>query len=125
MFKTLQKAAHRICTAFGVSTKNYGDEREIPLQGLGQRNDCGLAGWAIISTPIINLMRVAEFGATFLTAILVLLVAFICYAFVDNTDVVHTSPDVYMTEEEVLRQMQCVIHHWEGGLRATGGAIVP
>jgi ribonuclease HI len=125
MFKCLQQAAHRIRTAFGVSKKKYGDDREIPLQGLGQGNGCGPAGWAIISTPIINMMRVAGFGATFLTAISVSLVVFVCYAFVDDTDVVHTAQDVHTTGEDILLQMQDVIDHWEGGLRATGGAIVP
>ncbi len=125
MFISLQKAAHRIRTAFGVSEKKYGDDRDIPLQGLGQGNGCGPAGWAIVSTPIINLMRAAGFGATFLTAISVSLVAFVCYAFVDDTDVVHTAQDVNTTGEEIMRQMQTVIDHWEGGLRATGGAIVP
>ena len=125
MFISLQKAAHRIRTAFGVSEKKYGDDRDIPLQGLGQGNGCGPAGWAIVSTPIINLMRAAGFGATFLTAISVSLVAFVCYAFVDDTDIVHTAQDVYTTGEDIMRQMQTVIDHWEGGLRATGGAIVP
>ena len=31
MFKSIQKAAHQICTAFGVSTKKYGDDQERPL----------------------------------------------------------------------------------------------
>jgi hypothetical protein len=116
MLKSLQKVANQIRTAFGVSTKQYENKREIPLQGVGPGNGCVLAGWAIISTPIINLMRAAGFGATFLTAISVSLVAFVCYAFVDDTDIVHTAPYVYMTGEELLRQMQCVIDHWEGGL---------
>jgi hypothetical protein len=125
MFKCLEQAAHRICTASGVSEKKYGDNREVPLQGLGQRNGCGPAGWAIISTPIINMMRVAGFGATFLTAISVSLVVFVCYAFVDDTDVVHTAQDVHAKGKEIIQQMQNVIDRWEGGLRATGGAIVP
>jgi endonuclease/exonuclease/phosphatase family metal-dependent hydrolase len=125
MFKSLQMAAHRIKTAFGVSEKSYGSDRIEPLQGLGQGNGCGPAGWAIVSTPIINMMRVLGFGATFLTAISVTLVAFVCYAFVDDTDVVHTAQDVNTSGIEILHQMQTVIDHWEGGLRATGGAIVP
>ena len=70
------------------------------------------------------MMRVAGFGATFLTAISVSLVVFVCYAFVDDTDVVHTAQDVNTNGEEILKQMQYVIDHWEGGLRATCGAIV-
>jgi hypothetical protein len=70
-------------------------------------------------------MRATGFGVTFLTAISVSLVAFVCYVFVDNTDLVHTAQYVYMTGEEVLQQMQRVINHWEGGLRATGSAKDP
>jgi len=70
------------------------------------------------------MMQVAGFGATFLTAILVSLVVFVCYAFVDDTNVVHTAQDVNTDGKEILKQMQLVIDHWEGGLQATGGAIV-
>lgn len=125
MFLALQKAAHRIRTAFGVSVKKYGHDREEPLQGLGQGNGCGPAGWAVVSTPIINMMRVAGFGATFFSAMSVTLIAFVCYAFVDDTDVVHTAQDVFTTGKTIMVEMQTVIDHWEGGLRATGGAIVP
>ncbi len=125
MFLALQKAAHRIRTAFGVSDKKYGDDLKEPLQGLGQGNGCGPAGWAIVSTPIINMMRALGFGATFFTAMSVQLITFVCYAFVDDTDVVHTAQDVNTTGQDILIQMQQVIDHWEGGLRATGGAIVP
>jgi hypothetical protein len=89
---------------------------ETFLQGLGQGNGCRPTGWAIVSTPIINMMRVLGFGATFLTAMSMMLVAFVCYAFVDNTDVVHTVQDVHTTGEEILQQMQTVINHWKGGL---------
>jgi hypothetical protein len=125
IFLSLQKAAHRIRTAFGVSDKKYDDDLEEPLQGLGQGNGCGPAGWAIVSTPIINMMRVLGFGATFFTAMSVQLVTFVCYTFVDDTDVVHTAQDFNTKGEDILAQMQQVIDHWEGGLQATGGEIVP
>jgi hypothetical protein len=44
---------------------------------------------------------------------------------VDDTDVVHTAQDVNTTEITIMKEMQNVIDHWEEGLRATGGAIVP
>jgi hypothetical protein len=62
MFSTLQKASHKIRTAFGVSDKTYGHGREPPLQGFGQGNGCGPSGWAVISTPLINLVSTAGFG---------------------------------------------------------------
>ena len=62
MFTTLQMASHKIRTAFGVSDKTYGPNRDPPLQGIGQGNGAGPAGWAVISTPLINMMRTAGFG---------------------------------------------------------------
>jgi hypothetical protein len=125
MFWTLQKAVHKIRTAFGVSTKTHGGKRDPPYQGLGQGNGCGPAGWALVSTPLINMMKTAGFGFSILTAMTLVSVAFICYAFVDDTDVVHVGRDVNTTGEEILLQMQDVVDHWEGGMKATGGALVP
>ena len=51
--------------------------------------------------------------------------SFVCFAFVDDTDVVHTAKDVDTTGETVAQEMQQAIDHWEGGLKATGGALVP
>ncbi len=116
MFGALQNAAHKICTAYGTSTQTHGQGRTPPYQGLGQSNGCGPAGWAAVSTPIINMMRTAGYGFQMITALLVTLIAFVCYAFVDDTDVVHTAKDVNTTGEEILKEMQEVVDHWEGGL---------
>jgi hypothetical protein len=71
------------------------------------------------------MMRAIGFGATLLLAMAVTLLMFICYAFVNNTDVLHTAQDVHTTGTTIMKEMQTVIDRWEGGLRATGGAIVP
>jgi hypothetical protein len=125
MFSTLQKAAHKIRTAYGVSKCFYGRNREPPLQTFGQGNGCGPAGWAVISTPIINMMKTAGFRFSLLAALSITYVSFVCYAFVDDTDVVRTAKDVNIPGSVVLTEMQDAIDHWEGGLRATGGALVP
>ena len=52
------------------------------------------------------------------------LVSFVCYAFVDDTDVVHAK-DTHTSGQEILKEMQAVVDHCEGGVRATGGALVP
>jgi hypothetical protein len=44
------------------------------------------------------------------------LMTFVCYAFVDDTDFVHTAQDVNTKGEDILTQMQQVIDYWEGGL---------
>jgi hypothetical protein len=50
MFETLQKAEHRVRTAYSLSEKMYGKNLEIPYQGVGQRNGAGPAIWAVISS---------------------------------------------------------------------------
>ncbi len=77
MFATLQSASHKIRTAYGVSDKTYGPGREPPLQGIGQGSGAGPAGWAVISTPLINMMRTAGFGFSLFTAITVSAVSFV------------------------------------------------
>jgi hypothetical protein len=123
MFSTLQQSNHRIRTAFGISRRKYGKGRLPPLQGIGQGNGAAPPGWVVISTPLINMMKTAGFGLQLLTCLSCLLISFICYAFVDDTDLVHTTASVDTTGDTVLSEMQKFVTHWEGGLRATGGAL--
>ena len=54
---------------------------------------------------------------------------FVCYAFVDDTDLVHASDRDAPTDDlgmtDLVTEMQAVVDTWEGGLRASGGALVP
>ena len=50
--------------------------------------------------------------------------SFVCYAFVDDTDLVHAS-DHDIGLDGLVDEMQSVVDTWEGGLRASGGALVP
>lgn len=123
LLQTLQRATHKIRTAYGVSQMHYGGDRDPPIQGLGQGNGAAPTGWAVISTPLINMMRTAGFGLQLLTCLSTVLISFLCYAFVDDTDLVHTGVSVNTSGPEVLRDMRRFVQHWEGGLRATGGAL--
>jgi hypothetical protein len=71
------------------------------------------------------MMKAAGFGFSILTDLTLACVSFICYAFIDDTDVVHIGRDVNVSEEEILLQMQDVVDYWEGGLQAAGRALVP
>jgi hypothetical protein len=124
MFQCLQQAEQKICTAYGNSTTTYGGNRQVPLQGSGQGNGCGPATYVAISAIIIAMMKSEGFGAKFLTAMSLLMIHFVCYVFVDDSNVVHTGTTLDSTGKEVATTMQQVVDHWEGGLRATGGAIV-
>jgi hypothetical protein len=125
MFKTLQKAEHRITTAYGISAKTYGKNLAIPYQGVGQGNGAGPAIWAVVSTVIINMMTTAGHGFHILSAISTTLITMVCYAFVDDADVIQATCDVNQNGEAVVPQIQRSVDRWEGGLRATGWALVP
>jgi hypothetical protein len=125
MFLTLQHSSHVISTAFGISHESYGKDRDIPLQGVCQGNGPGPAIWAVISTVIINMMHTAGHGIHNISALSGLLNSFVCYAFVDDTNMVHASSSPLVSGEDVLTDMQTAVNRWEGGIRATGGAIVP
>ena len=122
MFSTLQQASHRIRTAYGDSDRSFG-RRPTPLQGVGQGNGCGPTCWAMVSTPLIAMMRTANFGFKLVSALSLMAIHLVCYAFVDDTDVVHTCSNPNATSDQLTQEMQDVVDHWEGGLRATGGGL--
>jgi hypothetical protein len=71
------------------------------------------------------MVRAAGYGATFVSAISCAIVSFVCYAFVDDTDLVHTRHGDDIAGADLIPEMQDVLDHWEGGLRTSGGALVP
>jgi hypothetical protein len=126
MLSTLQKAVHHVKTAYGVSERHYGGATcDVPLQGMGQGNGDGPAGWAAVSAPLIQLMVREGFGFSVSTALSNTPIKFACYSFVDDTDLPQTAPDVNTSGLDTLPTIQAGVDMWEGGLRATGGALVP
>jgi hypothetical protein len=126
MVLTLQFARHRIRTAFGISEDFFGGpDRDVPLQGLGQGNGAGPTGWVAVSTPLINMLKTAGFGVQIFSAITKTALRFLGFSFVDDTDVVHTAPSVNTPDEDVFPLMMELFTHWEGGVKATGGALRP
>jgi hypothetical protein len=125
MFLTIQKAWHHIATAYGESTSRYGGDRDTPLQGAGQGNGGGPTIWAVISAVLIAVMRRYGHGISIISPLTFVALYVVCFAFVDDTDVVHGARDVATPGEDVLPEMQDVVNRWEGSVRATGGALVP
>jgi hypothetical protein len=111
-----------VCTNFGDSDTSYA-WLEIPFQGVYQGNGAGPGIWMLVSIPIINMLKAQGFGFKIINAMSKETFSFVCYAFVDDTDLVHSSPDLEV--REMMSEMQVVIDTWEGGLRASGGALVP
>jgi hypothetical protein len=125
MFKVLQEASYKIRTAYGNSTKTCSSPRLIPFQGAGQGNGAGPAIWVAISAVIIQMLCTAGFGLSINSTISGTLMAIACFAFVDDTDVIHSSDDVNTPGETIAAEMQDIVDLWEGGIQATSGALEP
>jgi hypothetical protein len=125
MFGTLAKVKHYIRTTYGDSSNAYSCI-EVPFQGVYQGNGAGPGIWLLVSIPIINMLKSAGFGFTVRTVISGDEFSFVCYTFVDDSDVVHSSDgDNDSDTSDLVAEMQEVVDTWEGGLRASGGALVP
>jgi hypothetical protein len=125
MLKSIQQAWHYIATAYGESKQRYGGFRWPPLQGVGQGNGAGPMIWAVISAVLIAIMKRHGHGISILTPLTLTAIYLVCFAFVDDTDVVHGGKNTKTKGEEVIPEMQEVVDRWEGSIRATGGALVP
>jgi hypothetical protein len=123
MLGTLQQMQHHIKTAFGISKDSYGCV-QIPLQGVLQGNGAGPAIWMLISIPLINMLKTQGFGFKSTNILNGEAYQFACYTYVDDTDLIHIG-DNQSEPQQVFDEMQRMLNHWEGGLRATGGALVP
>lgn len=125
MFDTIQNLRHHVRSKYGDSTTAYSaNNGPIPIQGLGQGNGAGPTIWALISTPILNLLRTHGFGNKITSCISGSNLHFVGYCFVDDTDLVEF-PSSPIPAVNVAARMQESIAAWEAGIRATGGAIVP
>lgn len=127
MFTSIQHMKHHTRTSFGDSVFTYSAEgRLIPFQGVLQGNAAAPIIWVVVSTPLLNMLRTAGNGAHFISAISSQPTTVIAFAFVDDTDLPGADfRDANITSEEVMAQLQDSIDRWEGGLKATGGAIAP
>ncbi len=82
LFSTLQEACYQVRTGYGDSDKSYRGSKWItPMPGIEQGNGAGPAIWAILSTPILNILRTKGFGCSFFRPISKESTSFVGYAF--------------------------------------------
>ena len=60
-------------------------------QCLGKGNGSGPSTWVVISVVKIYILRATGRGLNLITALSITNISFVCYIFVDDTDLVHTS----------------------------------
>lgn len=125
MFKTIQELQHHIRTVYGNSVQTFsGAQWEVPIHGVGQGNGSGPQIWAAVSSPVFDMLRSVKCGSFFRSAITKVSIHFVGYAFVDDTDLVASSWE-HTSAEQVFENIQLALEAWQGGICATGGAIVP
>ena len=122
LFQVIQKAMHSIKTGYGVSDHVYGN-KIIPLAGCGQGNGLGPTLWALISSVVIDMCKEAGHDIEIATAITKMILSLMGFAFVDNADLAQAAPDQDTSKAEMINDFQEFMERWEGGIRASGGAI--
>ena len=91
MFSTLQHLKHTIRCAYGTSDESYGSELwAVPMQGVYQGNGAGPVVWAVVSSPVLQILKKEGFGAFFKASISGDDIELVGYAFVDDTDLIQT-----------------------------------
>ena len=124
MFTPLQHLEHTIRCAFGTSPDSYGKERwAVPMQGVYQGNGAGPVIWAVVSSPLLQILKEEGFGTYFKAGISKQAIRLVGYAFVDDTDLIQTSKHQTQAFAEVLEEAQRALDWWVGLVRATGGAL--
>jgi hypothetical protein len=121
MFKTLQATVSKIRTVNEDSDITVKSLCTKPFQGIGQGEGCGPAIWVAISTPIIQMLYTAAYGMTLLSAISGRLVVVACFAFVDDTNVIHSQTAITANKLPT----QCNQSWTYGRIHATSGALGP
>jgi hypothetical protein len=127
MLSTLQNMEHTIWTAYGDSTRSYkgsvwstpirglawGDKEEGPMSAMGQGNGTAPASWAVISTPILEIMCKRGQCTVFKAFISGKELKIVGFAFVDDKDLLLASIVGMQTYNEVAQDMQQGLDLWE------------
>jgi hypothetical protein len=125
MFGTIQSLQHHVRTAFGDSRRFFSARRgPVPIQGVGQGNGAGPQIWALVSTPIFNMLRSKNLGMKVHTPISHQELLLVGFGFVDDTDLVFSN-EKCQSAKDAAQGLQEAVAAWEGGLRVTGGALEP
>ena len=127
MLLGIQDMKHHIKTSFGLSKLALNKQNsETPFQGILQGNGASSTTWVLISIPLLNMLRAKGHGAKCVSSISQELTHVVGFAFVDDSDLI--TFDMFEEEkswDELQDCMQEAINRWEGGLKTTGGALVP
>ena len=123
MLTPIKHLLHRIRTAYGDSKETYGgDNWDRDPSGICQGNGAGPAIWALVSSPLLKIVREAGFGAKLHGAIGTTYIHLAGFAFVDDADTFQTGEHSEHIDE-IVHKAQAQLTLWEQAIKATGGGI--
>jgi hypothetical protein len=93
------------------------------MQGVYQGNGAGPVIWAVVSSPVLQILRQEGYGAFFKAAISGEEIRLVGYTFVDDTDLIQTGRSPTDSFSSVFSQAQKALDRWEALIKATGGAL--
>ena len=125
MIRALLQAKHIIKTAYSLAAGAYGHEEYPPFQGCGQGNGAGPMIWVVISAVLLTIMKDMGWGLSIVSCMSMLLVSIIGFAFVDDTDLVHSANGPSVSAEQIVGEAQAMLTMWDGILAATGVDLRP
>jgi len=115
---------HHIRLSYGNSTQSQGRQQwDAPITGMGQGNGAGPQIWAVVSTPLFQILTQDGFIAQIICAISGNKVEIAGFGFVDNVDLCIMGSQ--HQGNTAIPHMQESLNTWAGLLHATGGALVP
>jgi hypothetical protein len=121
----VQNLHHTVRTTYGDSKSVYGGTLwAVPYYCVGKDNGAGPAIWAVVSTPVLKIMKDESFGFMYKTSIEGKQLHFVGYSIVDDTDIIQSGQPGGPFQVLDMR-IQGAMDTWEGGLRATGGSLEP
>ena len=109
MIEAIQNMEHHMRTALGDSEEHYGNDGGPPPQGLLQGNGAGPAGWYSIAHLMIKILQGMGFGYNAITPIFQRAFQVTCFAFVDDTDIVHATTDPEKPSEDLIQEAQTAL----------------
>jgi hypothetical protein len=113
LFNTIQEAIHHLHTAYGDSDTNYAS-KAIPMNRICQDHGAAPAIWALVSTPILNMLCSAKVGFRLTTLITKKDIWILGFSFVDDTDIIHKQASPQESWEAVVAGTQHSLNTWEG-----------
>jgi hypothetical protein len=125
LFATLHNLYHTARTIYGDSKSGYGLTLwAVPYSGVGQGKRACPTIWAVVSTPVLKMMKDEGVGCMYKTRIEGKQLHFVGYRLVDDTDIIQSGQPGEPFQVMTTR-VQAAMDTWEGCLRATRGALEP